>query len=167
MRKLRLSNIGRKVSEEERGRRRESRLSQVFPPQDNKFELAMQSRLREKGIEFETHRMYIKRGLKIYGQPDIFIKPNLCIFLDGDYFHANPSKYPDDFILWRERISKRSGRLVPARTAKMIRERDEQVNKELRTQGYSPERIWLSEFKKDPEKCIQKIIKAIKESVHF
>ena len=143
---------------------RESRLSQVFPPQDNKFELSMQASLREKGIEFETHRMYIKRGLKIYGQPDIFIKPNLCIFLDGDYFHANPSKYPDDFILWRERISKRSGRLVPARTAKMIRERDELVNKELRTQGYRPKRIWLSEFKENPEKCIQKIIKIIKES---
>ena len=89
---------------------------------------------------------------------------NLCVFLDGDYFHANPSKYPDDFILWRERISKRSGRLVPARTAKMIRERDEQVNKELIAHGYRLKRIWLSEFKNNTEKCFQKIIKAIKES---
>jgi len=40
----------------------------------------------------------------------------------------------------------------------------DQVNNELRTYGYEIIRIWQSEFKKDPEKCIQKIIKIIKES---
>ena len=25
---------------------------------------------------------------------DIFIEPNICIEVDGDYFHANPHPYP-------------------------------------------------------------------------
>jgi very-short-patch-repair endonuclease len=46
----------------------------------------------------------------------------------------------------------------------MIHEKDERINNELRTDGYEIIRIWQSEFKKDPEKCLQKIIKIIKES---
>ena len=88
----------------------------------------------------------------------------MCIFLDGDYFHANPSKYPDDFILWRERISKSRERHIPAITAKMIREKDEQVRQELITDGYKIIPAWYSDWKKDPEKCLQEIIKIIKES---
>ena len=96
--------------------------------------------------------------------PDIFIEPNWCIFLDSDYHHANPSKYPDDAIIWKERISKSTGRHVPAITAKMIREKDERIRQELITDGYKIIPAWYSVWKKDPEKCIQKIIKIIKES---
>jgi len=134
----------------------EKRLEQVFPTKDSKFELAVQDQLREKGIKFEKHK-------KIKGQPDIFIKPNLCILLDGDFHHANPSKYSNDFVIWRKRISKSSRRHVQEITAKMIWEKDELVNKELRSKGYEIIRIWHSEFKKDPEKCVQVIIKNIKK----
>ena len=147
-------NFGKQASKETRRKISEKRLDQVFPTKDSKFELAVQDQLREKGIKFEKHK-------KIKGQPDIFIKPNLCILLDGDFHHANPSKYSDDFVIWRKRISKSSTRHVQEITAEMIWEKDELVNKELRSKGYEIIRIWHSEFKKDPEKYVQEIIKNI------
>ena len=148
-------NFGKKASEETRKKIREKRLEQVLPTKDTDFELAVQEQLRNNGIKFEKHK-------KIKGQPDIFIKPNLCILLDGDFHHANPSKYSDDFVIWHERISKSSGRHVDEITAKMIRQKDELVNKELRADGYEIIRIWHSEFEKNPEKCLKKIINGIK-----
>jgi len=147
---------GKEHSSETRKKIKEKRLEQVFPVKDSKFELAVQDKLRKKGIKFEKHK-------KIKGQPDIFVKPNLCILLDGDFHHANPSKYSDDFVIWRKRISKSSRRHVQEITAKMIWEKDELVNNELRSKGYEILRIWHSEFKKDPEKCVQEIIKNIKK----
>ena len=155
-RRMSESRIGIKVSEKTKKKLRDKRLHQVFPPKDNKFETWWFQRLKEKGIEFEKHK-------PILGQPDIFIKPNLCIFLDGDRHHANPSKYSDDAIIWKERISK-TGRHTPAITAKMIHEKDERIRQELITDGYKIISAWYSDWKKDPEKYLQKIIKVIKES---
>jgi len=147
--------FGKEHSPQTRKKISEKRLEQVFPTKDSKFELAVQEQLRNNGIKFEKHK-------KIKGQPDIFIKPNLCILLDGDFFHANPSKYSDDFVIWHKRISKSSGRHVEEITAKMIHEKDELVNKKLRADGYEIIRIWESEFEKNPEKCLKKIIKRIR-----
>ena len=136
---------------------RKKRWNQVVPTKDTKFELSIQSLLREKGIEFEKHK-------SILGQPDIFIKPNLCIFLDGDFHHANPSKYSDDAIIWNERISKTSGRRMTTITAKMIQEKDKRIREELRAEGKKIIAGWYSDWRKDKEKFFQKILKAIKES---
>ena len=53
---------------------------------------------------------------------------------------------------------------MPAITAKMIRERNEKIRQELITDGYEITSVWWSDWKKDPEKCLQEIIKIIKES---
>ena len=149
--------FGRKQTPEAKKIIREKRWEQVVPTKDTKFELSIQSLLREKGIEFEKHK-------SILGQPDIFIKPNLCIFLDGDFHHANPSKYSDDAIIWNERISKTSGRRMTAITAKMIQEKDKRIREELRAEGKKIVTGWYSDWRKDKEKFFQKILKAIKES---
>ena len=149
--------FGKKHTLETRKIIRKKRWDQVVPTKDTKFELSIQSLLREKGIEFEKHK-------SILGQPDIFIKPNLCIFLDGDFHHANPSKYSDDAIIWNERISKTSGKRMPAKTAKMIQEKDERIREELRAEGKKIITGWYSDWRKDKEKFFQKILKAIKES---
>jgi len=137
--------------------RRKQRLEQVFPKKDSKIELIIQDLLRKKGIEFEKHK-------PILGQPDLFIEPNICIFADGGFHHASPSRFSADAIIWKERISKTSGKHIPAITAKMVRENDEKKRQELIADGYEIISVWWSDWKKDPEKCFQKIIKIIKES---
>ena len=143
--------FGRKHTPETRKIIREKRwLQDPIPPEGNIFESSVFDALRERGIEFEDHK-------KIIGIPDIFIKPNLCIFLDSDYHHANPSKYPDAFLLWPSK----------GVTAKSKRLYDKKIRDELRAEGYKIiDGLWYSDWKKDKEKFFQKILKIIKEYRH-
>lgn len=58
----------------------QSRPFRKIPFHDTKPELIVQAALRELGVQFRTHA-------PITGQPDIFIEPNICIFVDGCYWH--------------------------------------------------------------------------------
>lgn len=51
---------------------------------NTKPEVLLQNALKKEKIEFETHKT-------LFGTPDIFIVPNICIFVDGEYWH----NYPD------------------------------------------------------------------------
>lgn len=57
------------------------RLYQIFPVKDSKPEKMIQIALALRGIKFEKHKPLI-------GQPDIFIEPNICVFIDGCYWHG-------------------------------------------------------------------------------
>ena len=59
----------------------EKRKSQIMPFKDTLPELLIQNKLKELNIAFRTHE-------PILGQPDIFIEPNICIFVDGCYWHS-------------------------------------------------------------------------------
>ncbi len=90
---------------------------------NTKPELCLQNKLLENNIKFETHK-------KIYGRPDIFIKPNICVFVDGEYWHNYPN----------------------------LREIDIKVNKKLKKLGYVVLRFWdKSEIYKDINKVLRKI----------
>ena len=128
---------------------RQARLHQVFPAKDAKTtEIPLQKLLKENNIKFEKHK-------PILGQPDIFIEPNICIFADGDYWHANPKFYKSDSPILSSRGKK---------PAYKIWEKDEKINQKLIQKGYNILRLWEEEIKNNPEKCLQKIIKIIKES---
>jgi G:T-mismatch repair DNA endonuclease (very short patch repair protein) len=147
---------GKKHSEKTKKILREKRLHQIIPQKDTKPEKFLQKILKENKIEFITHKA-------ILGQPDVFIKPNFCIFMDGDRHHANPQEYPaDDTIIWNEYNKK--GRHIPAQTAKMIREKDARVTRKLKEKGYNVLRFWQSELEEETEKCLQKILKLIKNA---
>lgn len=88
------------------------------------IEIELQEELRERGIEFITHN-------NICGHPDIFIRPNICIFADGDYYHG--PKRPDN------------------------QDRDLRVNQELESKGYKVYRFWEHEIHESPVKCIDSI----------
>ena len=101
---------------------RMSRLKQVFPTKDTKIEVTIQKALINESIDFEKH-------YPILGQPDIFIKPNICIFCDGEYWH----NYPGGL------------------------EKDKRVNHELEKQGYKVLRFWGDKINTNIKECIQKI----------
>lgn len=103
------------------------RLLQIFPVKDTSIEIKLQKALKNKGIEFETHK-------PIFGQPDIFIKPNICIFADGDYWHKIPKSIPRDKI----------------------------VNVTLQLMGYKVLRFWEHDIKQRLEWCINQILKSAK-----
>jgi len=126
---------------------RRLRLHQVFPKKDTKPERMMQIALTLQKIKFEKH-------VPIEGQPDIFIKPNVCLFIDGDYWHANPKKYDSE------------KQIMKPLKAKDIWARDSTINHNLNKKGFHVIRIWESDIKKDVNKCSEKIIAIIKQVVN-
>ena len=101
---------------------RKGRLKQVFPLRDTSIEISIQKELKKRKIKFKKH-------YPIIGQPDIFIKPNLCVFCDGDYWHN----------LFNHR------------------KRDREVNKELKKRKYKVIRFWEYQIKSNVVNCVNKI----------
>ena len=110
--KMSKARLGIKYSKETIEKIRQARLKQIIPNKDTSIEIKLQNWLKKQNIEFETH-------YPILGQPDIFIKPNICIFADGCYWHKC------------EQCG--FGHLV---------DRDKEITQELQEQGYLVIRIW-------------------------
>ena len=133
---------GRKHSESTLEIMRYKRQHLVIPTKDTKPELMLQIALVLHKIQFQKHK-------PMMGQPDIFIEPNVCIFVDGDFWHANPDKYePDNQIFGKY-------------TAKDIWAKDLRINHKLNLKGYQVIRIWESDIKKNANESAINIIKLI------
>jgi G:T-mismatch repair DNA endonuclease (very short patch repair protein) len=110
---------------------------------DTSIEKFIMSELSILDIEFETHK-------NIYGLPDIFIEPNLCIFCDGTFWHADPKKYTANILVHHNR------------TAQQIWNRDNKVINILKSQGYEVLRFWENEIESDIQSCINHIYEKIR-----
>ena len=136
---------------------REARLKQK-PMKNTVPEKLMRKMLKKIGRKFEEQKGIKKPAC----QPDFYLRSKLCIFVDGDFTHANPKPhlipsrsstispgYKSDKILFRDI------------TAKDMWKRDRKITRELKKEGYRVLRFWHSELEINPEKCIQKILKMI------
>jgi G:T-mismatch repair DNA endonuclease (very short patch repair protein) len=117
---------------------RERRLNQIFPIKDTTIEKILQKELKKRKIKFKKH-------IKLIGQPDLFIEPNLCIFADGDYYHGNPSLY------------KSTDHIIGKTFVKDVWKRDKFVTKKLKKQGYKVLRFWGSTIKNNLDFVITQI----------
>lgn len=105
---------------------REARLKQVFPSTDTSIERLVQSQLRRNKIVFETHK-------PIIGQPDIYIPHlNLCIFVDGCYWHG----------CLECNLGGKAGKGVRNSFSN-----DFKIKNELELEGYKVIRIWEHDIK--------------------
>lgn len=133
---------GRKHTEACKEAKRQSRLCQIFPQKDTKPEKMVQIALALEGIPFEKHK-------PIYGQPDIYIEPRTCIFIDGRRWHADP------------RIYKAEEKIIGERTAQDIWNYDKKVTKKLEQQGYLVIRLWETDIMKDVGQIAKNVISQI------
>lgn len=108
---------------------------------DTSIEIAVQKRLIKKGIVFEKHKY-------ILGQPDIFILPNICIFVDGCYWHS--CKQCSDHNKFND---KQRARII----------KDELITQKLTNDGYKVMRFWEHDIKKD----VNSIIRLIEEEMQI
>lgn len=134
--------LGKKHSEESKGKIKEARAKQILPMKDTKIELKIQDFLTSLRIEFVTHKyMNIKHSY----QCDILvpeqkgIKQKTIIECDGEFFHCNPNKYSEDFVRFKN--------AKKLKTAKDVWERDENRTKELLEKGFKVLRLWENEIR--------------------
>ena len=126
---------------------RELRFKQVLPRKDTSIEIKVQEALTLMGIEFEKHKEIL--GIT---QCDIFLEPNICIFVDGCYFHSCQECFPD------------RTKLGTIQNKNLIR--DALVNESFSRSGkYEILRIWEHEINGDIGKVMQRIMGAIKNEI--
>lgn len=120
---------------------------------DSKIECVLRKALWEKGYR------YRKNYSKLPGKPDIVLtRYQIAIFCDSEFFHGkdfdqlkvqlNKSKNSD---FWIDKIQKNI-------------DRDEEVNKLLKGQGWMVLRFWGKEILKNTDQCIRTIEEAVFES---
>ena len=115
---------------------------------DTKIEKTMASILRKNKIHY-------RRYPKLFGSPDFIIEKKVLLFCDGDFWHgyryAEKKRLPKKY--WREKIE---GNM----------RRDRKVSRKLRREGWSVLRMWEHDIKKNPEKCMGKILRKRTERKH-
>ena len=144
-------------SEETKEKLRKARLQQK-PMKNTVPEKLMRKMLKGIEIKFEEQKGIKKPAC----QPDFYLKPKICIFVDGDFTHANPKPH-----LIPSRSSKVSPGYKPDKilfrniTAKDMWKRDRSITRQLKKEGYKVLRFWHSELETTPNKCIKKILKIV------
>jgi len=141
-----------------------------IPRKDTNPEIILQQICNDEGIEFVTQKVIKLQHYDWHAHGstfvDVFIEPNICLFADGDYWHANPNPYmvnkrikpgikPDTVLLSSSKQK---------RIAKDVREKDAGISLDLMQQGYIVIRFWESDLKYDKEKCRQEVIDVVRKS---
>lgn len=129
-----------------------SRMMAAVRNKDSKAEWKIRRRLHAMGVRYRLHH-------KIVGRPDIvFPRQRIAVFIDGDFWHGNA---------WRLRGLASLADLFPTRTdwwvAKITRnmERDADVTRTLRLQGWLVLRFWESDVEKDVDAVSSRIVQEV------
>jgi DNA mismatch endonuclease Vsr len=137
-------------------------MDKLTPEQRRKNMQAVKSKgsrievILSKALWAKGHR-YRKNDKNVYGKPDLtFRRYNLVIFVDSEFWHGkNWPKHKHDHksnkAFWHNKIERNI-------------ERDKQVNKTLKQQGWTILRFWGKDIENKLDLCLSKIEKGIKKS---
>ncbi len=124
---------------------------------ENQSETTLRSHLHRLGLRF---RKYVT---SLPGRPDIvFPGPRVAVFVDGDFWHARAIRERGPEAYWRDFRSP-NRQYWEAKFARRI-ERDAEVTRDLRGDGWTVVRVWESEVKADPDGVARRIAGIVKKS---
>ncbi len=117
------------------------------------------SRIRSKNTKIDLKMKeilsMITKDFTMYprmeGSPDFIIeKKKITVFCDGDFWHGYTYKKGKKLNgkYWKQKIERNM-------------ERDKQITRRLRTNGWKVLRFWEHDINKKPEACTRKIMKAL------
>ena len=115
---------------------------------DTGIELATAEILRQANIGHESHP-------EVYGSPDFLVEGKLALFCDGSFWHGR------DWKNLKEKLSSGNNPDYWVNHIGSNRKRDRKVNRALRERGYAVLRLWDTDIKKRPERCVNRIRKAL------
>ena len=113
---------------------------------DTTPERTLRSTLHRRGFRFRKH------ATDLPGKPDVVFRPaKVAVFIDGEFWHG--FRFP----AWKERVSP----FWQSKIAGNIR-RDQRNFQRLRRSGWTVIRIWQKQLERDPERCIRRVIEAVR-----
>ena len=119
---------------------------------DTKIEVVLRKALWNRGYR------YRKNCKNMPEHPDIiFTKYKLAVFCDGEFFHGK------DWEVLKPRLEKSNNSEFWIKKISRNRERDEEVNKKLLSEGWTVIRFWGNDIKKHTDECIRVIEETIWE----
>ena len=121
---------------------------QAVKNKDSKIELLLRKELWSRGIR------YRKNVNRIYGKPDIaLIGKKIAVFCDSEFWHGyNWEERKKDFKSHQEFW-------IPKIERNM--ERDKEVTKKLKSEGWTVLRFWGNDIKKNKAQCAELIEKVV------
>lgn len=123
---------------------------QAVKSKNTKLEILFGKMLWNTGVR------YRKNDKDIVGKPDFTIRTaKIAIFCDGEFWHGR------DWMLHKE-DHKSHQEFWISKIERNIR-RDRDVNNYLQTNGWTVLRFWETDIKKHPEKCINEVLRIMKE----
>ena len=123
---------------------------QSIHSKDTKIEVILRNALWHEGIR------YRKNYTKIPGKPDIVItKYKIAVFCDSEFFHGK------DWDQLKPRLEKSNNSDFWIKKISRNRERDVEVDRELRSLGWIVLRFWGAEIKKELEQCVNTVKEAV------
>lgn len=133
------------------------RIMSSIKSKNTRPELILRKALWRKNLRYRINYK------KLPGKPDIvFTKKKIVIFCDGDFWHGHNwalrglSSLEDELNgyseFWRQKILRNI-------------KRDNEINKDLTSRGWTVIRIWESDIKKDVSKCVDLIEDMIFDSM--
>lgn len=123
---------------------------QSIHSKDTKIEVILRNALWHEGIR------YRKNYTKIPGKPDIAItKYKIAVFCDSEFFHGK------DWDQLKPRLEKSNNSDFWIEKISRNRERDVEVDRELRSLGWIVLRFWGIEIKKELEQCVSSVKEAV------
>lgn len=118
-------------------------------------ELMLRKALWARGLRYRVN------SATLPGKPDIvFAKSKVAVFVDGDFWHGNQWKLRGYKSL-DDQLSAVHNRVYWETKIKRNMERDKSNNTALRRAGWKVIRIWESDVKKNLERAVDKIAKAV------
>lgn len=121
-------------------------MSHIRSRGNKETEIALATLLRKNNVKGW------RRHAPLTGRPDFtFYKQKVAVFVDGCFWHCCPkhSNMPvTNRAFWKKKLTANKSR-------------DRIVNTTLRKQGWRVIRIWEHALTKAPDRCIQRIIKAL------
>ena len=132
------------------------KIMSAIPSKDTKPELLLRKALWSENLRYRVNYT------KLPGKPDIVItKKKVVVFCDGDFWHGHNwairglgslEEELDGYSeFWRNKILHNI-------------QRDDEVNKSLRSLGWKVVRIWESDIKADLDACVRIVKEALFEA---
>ena len=123
---------------------------QAIKNKDSQIELLLRKELWKRGLRYQKNRT------DIFGKPDIVFKgKRIAIFCDSEFWHGyNWEERKKDFKSHQEFWIPKIERNI---------QRDIEVTQKLESEGWTVIRFWGNEIKKETEKCVEIIEKAVNQ----
>lgn len=122
------------------------RIMSAVHSKDTDIEVRLRKALWHKGYR------YRKNARNLPGRPDIvFTKYKLAIFCDAEFWHGK------DWDILRTKLLKGKNSEYWVSKIQRTRERDANVEQELRFMGWTVLRFWRQEILKNLEQCVQTV----------